>query len=139
MKLMLCGSVVFAEKFVEIENELKKLGHDSKMSDLMRQIAERGREFLEEVRKDHAKVKRDNDLIKWYYDRIEESDGILVLNYDKKGIKNYIGGNTLLEIGFAHVLGKRIFLLNTIPDIGYKDEINAMNPIVLNGDLSKIN
>lgn len=34
------------------------------------------------------------------------SDAILVLNYDKKGIKNYIGGNTLMEMGFAHVHDK---------------------------------
>ncbi len=62
----------------------------------------------------------------------------LAVNIDKKGIKNYIGGNTFLEMGFAHVLDKKIFLLNEIPDISYKDEIKAMQPIILNGDLSKI-
>ena len=67
------------------------------------------------------------------------SDAILVLNYDKKGIKNYIGGNTLMEIGFAHILNKKIFLLNPIPDIDfYKSEIEATKPIILNGNLSNL-
>jgi len=61
------------------------------------------------------------------------------LNYDKRGIKNYIGGNTLMEIGFAHVLNKKIFLLNPIPEIPfYKSEIEAVRPVILNGDLSKV-
>lgn len=29
--------------------------------------------------------------------------------------------------------------LNPVPEIGYKDEIIAMQPIVINGDLSNIN
>jgi predicted RNA-binding protein with PUA domain len=41
-------------------------------------------------------------------------------------------------MGFAHVLGKKIFLLNDIPEISYKDEIKMMQPIILEGELSKI-
>ena len=64
---------------------------------------------------------------------------MLVVNLDKHGIKNYIGGNTFLEIGFAHVLYQKIFMLNPIPDIlYYKTEIEAMNPTIINGDLSQI-
>lgn len=63
---------------------------------------------------------------------------ILVLNLDKKGISNYIGGNTFLEMGFAHVLNKTIYLYNNIPDILYTDEINTMKPIIIGGDLLKI-
>ena len=54
------------------------------------------------------------------------------------GIPNYIGGNTFLEMGFAHVLNKKVFLLNNIPAMPYDDEIKDMQPIVLNGDLLKI-
>jgi len=62
-----------------------------------------------------------------------------VLNYDRKGINNYIGGNTLIEIGYAHILHKKIFLLNPIPEIEfYKSEIEAVRPVILNGDISKI-
>ena len=54
---------------------------------------------------------------------IQKSDAILVLNLTKNGIENYIGGNTFLEMGFAHVLEKKIFVYNKLPDVGYKDEI----------------
>lgn len=41
-------------------------------------------------------------------------------------------------MGFAFVLYKPLYLLNEIPNVSYRDEIEAMMPIVLNGDLSKI-
>ncbi len=44
-----------------------------------------------------------------------------------------------MEMGFAHVNGKKIFLLNPIPeDVPYTDEIKAMADVVINGDLIKI-
>jgi hypothetical protein len=75
---------------------------------------------------------------KYYFEKIKEVDAILILNFEKRGIEGYIGGNTFLEMGFAHILNKKIFLLNEIPEMLYKDEIKAMQPIVLDGDLSKI-
>lgn len=79
------------------------------------------------------------DAIRDCWRDIQTADAILVANYDKHGIKNYIGGNTLMEMGFAYVLNKQIFLLNPIPDIPYyRTEIEAMKPIILNGDLSKV-
>jgi hypothetical protein len=41
-------------------------------------------------------------------------------------------------MGFAHALGKKIFLLDGIPNVSYKEEILAMKPIVLNGNLERI-
>ena len=61
-----------------------------------------------------------------------------MLNFDKNGISNYIGGNTLMEIGFAHVNDKKVFLLNPVPEIGYKDEIMAMVTKTINGNLNNI-
>lgn len=78
------------------------------------------------------------DLIRRHYKKIVAADAILVLNLEKKGIPGYIGGNVFLEIGFAHVLGKKIFLLNPIPEVSYKDEIVAMVPTFINGDLTRI-
>jgi len=62
----------------------------------------------------------------------------LVANYNKREIQNYIGGNSFLEMGFAHILRKKIFLLNEIPEMIYSDEIKAMQPIILNGILSDV-
>ena len=62
----------------------------------------------------------------------------MIANYDKNNIKGYIGGNTLMEMGLAFFLKKKIYLLNEIPELSYKEEILGVLPIILNGDLSKI-
>ncbi len=41
-------------------------------------------------------------------------------------------------MAFAHVLGKKIFLLNSIPKMSYSDEIEAMKPIIINNNLEII-
>lgn len=70
---------------------------------------------------------------------MKEGDAILVLNYDRKGIKNYIGGGTFAEMSLAYYLNKPIYFLNSIPKkLPYTTEIEAMEPIILNGDLEKI-
>ena len=86
-----------------------------------------------------ATRKKQHDLIKKHYLKIKESNAILVINDHKPELKNYIGANSFLEMGFAHVLGKKIFLFNPLPDFEfYLEEILAMEPIVINGNLSKI-
>ena len=40
-----------------------------------------------------------------------------------------------MEIGFAY---KKIFFYNDIPKMPYTDELIAMKPIVINGNLRKI-
>lgn len=141
MKITLCGSVKFADKFVKTYRELEKMGHEPKMHELMFGIADStAPELINNINREHWSAKRKYGFIKWWYNSIKDSDAILILNYDKKGIKNYIGGNTLMEMGFAHVHDKKIFLMNPIPDdVSYVDEIKAMTGSVLNGDLNKIN
>ena len=96
-------------------------------------------EHLESVDKGEGyKAKMKHDAIRKYFDKIKESDCVLIANYTKKNIDGYIGGNTFLEIGFAYVLRKPIYLLYPIPEMAYKDEIIVMSPIVINGDLDKI-
>jgi len=139
MRITICGSVKFAEKLVEIYHELKEMGHEPMMHKDMFGIADgTAKELINGISANHAEIKRERNFIKWWHDCIKSGDAVLVCNFDKNGILNYIGGNTLMEIGFAHVLNKKIFLLNPIPEMGYKDEIIAMQPTVLEGDLSKI-
>jgi len=74
---------------------------------------------------------------------IKNMDAVLVLNFDKttneKIEKNYIGGATFLEIYDAFRLNKKIYLYNDIPEGMLYDEIQGFAPIIINGDLSKIN
>ena len=43
-----------------------------------------------------------------------------------------------MEMGIALYLNKKIYLLNQIPEIPYKEEILRMSPIIINKDLTKI-
>ncbi|MFH1582435.1 MAG: hypothetical protein ABIA08_01615 [bacterium] len=140
MKITLCGSVKFADKFVEIYKNLKEMGHEPMMHEKMFGIADgTATAIINGIEKDHGKLKRQEGFIKWWHDCIKSGDAILVINYDKNGIKNYIGGNTLMEMGFAHVNDKKIFLLNPIPkEVSYFTEIEAMVDVILDGDLGKI-
>ncbi len=140
MRIVICGSSAFRKQMVEYRDKLKKMGLEAVVHPHYVEEAKGGmQDVIKRMEKEHAAVKKEYGYIKWYHDAIVRSDAILVLNFDKNGTKNYIGGNTLMEIGFAHVNDKKIFLLNPVPEIGYKDEILAMITAILNGDLSKIN
>lgn len=139
MKITICGGVKHAKKLVLLDKKLRKLGHEPIMHEDMYKIADgTAKELIDGIKLDHSEIKKKHGFIKAWYKLIVESDAILVANYDKNSIKNYIGGNTLMEIGFAHVNDKKVFLLNPIPDVSYTDEIKAMVDVVLSGDLSKI-
>lgn len=141
MKIVICGSVAFCKEMVKIRDVLHEMGHEGIISPSMEDLAlDRNPELMRQIKENHAYIKKRYGFIKWYYNSIVNSDAILVVNYDKNSIKNYIGGNTLMEIGFAYVHDKKIFLLNPVPEeLKYKDEILAMEPIILNGDLLKLN
>jgi hypothetical protein len=144
MKITICSSMAFAEEMVEIKKELIKKEHEIVLPEGFKNYLENSKlrkKALKWGDKEGTKMKIDNDLIKKHYQEIKNSDAILVINKKKKGIKNYIGGNVFLEMGFAYVLDKKIFTLNPLtkkPKIYYQ-ELLAINPIILNGDLDKIN
>jgi len=142
MKLVICASLEFTYQIKEIAEQLIKLGHEVVIPKTSEMILN-GEVTLEQIKqeKENGEISnraRKYDVIRYYFEKIKDADAILVLNYNKRGVKNYIGGNVFLEIGFAHVLGKKIFLLNEIPDIFYKDEIESMSPIILKGNLNEI-
>ncbi len=133
MIITLCGSLSFKQQMLIAGKQLEAVGHTilypAGISD---PTLTTSASSAQELRLKH-------DLIARHFRKIEQSEAILIINCDKNGIRNYIGGNTLMEIGFAHVLRKKIFLLNPIPDIEfYKSEIEAVTPIIINNDISKV-
>ena len=136
MKIGIIGSMQFSEKMIEVRDELSKLGHDAFVTKFAAPMIGKTEEEKEVMKLDQ---KYDQDAIREFWNLMQGADAVLVLNYDKHGIPNYIGGNTLMEIGFAHVLNQKIFLLNPIPDIPYyKTEIEAVKPVIIHGDISRI-
>jgi len=136
MKIGIIGSMQFTEKMIEYRNDLIKIGHEAFVTDLHKSLIGKTDEEKEIIK---LHQKNNMDAIREFWRAMQGADAVLVLNFDKNGIKNYVGGNTLMEIGFAHVLNQKIFLLNPIPEIPfYKTEIEAVKPVIINGDLTKV-
>lgn len=140
MKIVICGSSAFRVKKVDLMDQLTELGHKAIIHPHYVESVKDGRkDIMDRIDKGEcAQLKIEYDYIKWYYNAIKKSDAVLIVNLDKKDKKNYIGGNVLMELGFAHVLDKQIYLLNDIPKNSYKDEIIAVKPIILHGEIKKI-
>lgn len=132
MNITICGSVSFAKEMLEIKEKLETRGDIIVVPANIENYASGTMDI------ENKWEKMELDVIRAYYEKIKNSDAILVLNYDKNNISNYVGGNSLIEIAFAHVLNKKIFLYNQIPKMSYSDEIEAMKPIIINRDLDKI-
>lgn len=125
-----------ASQMVTVEKKLLQNNHEVVLPKHAKEYAENI--LAGETPHESTKNKIEQDLIRDYFEKIKNADAVLIVNINKKDICNYIGDNAFLEMGFAHILNKKIFLLNEIPEMIYTDEILAMQPILLNGDLSKI-
>lgn len=136
MTITIIGSMAFTDQMLEFKAKLEKLNHTVYVSDFATEYAGKSQEQIQQMTIKDKMHK--NGLIECC-DKIEKSDAVFVLNLEKRGVKNYVGGNTLIEMGYAFILGKKIFMLNPIPEIDlYKSEIEAMFPVILNGDLSLV-
>lgn len=140
MIITICGSTNFVGGIKRIRDELTKKGHEVyslAWTDLSWQEIEARKndrkKFINELKP---------KLIFEHFDKILESDAILVVNQEKNGVKNYIGGNTFAEVMFAYYYKKKIFFLNPIPRhemFSYIiDELETVNPTILNGNLDLI-
>lgn len=86
--------------------------------------------------KDHIKFKQ--KMMRLHEPKIKKNDAVLVLNFMKKGIPNYLGGATFMEVVKAWELNKKIFFWNPLPNCSFTDELTGINPIIIHGDLNKV-
>lgn len=130
MKITICGAMLHASSMLTVAKKLQVQGYEVETPI----IAEDG------AYGDNITVNADakRDFINAHFAKIDTSDAILVVNEDKNGVANYIGGNTLIEIAYAYAQGLEVFLLNPIPDVSYADEVRGMHPIILDGKLEAI-
>jgi hypothetical protein len=134
MIITICSSLKFWDEVLKLKDGLEEFGHT-----VYTPIKVEGVDYWEEDGSKRVAAKKARDLISEHMKKIEESDAILVANYTKKEIENYIGANTFMEIGFAHYIKKKIFFINPIPDQPYiREELDSVEPIILDGDLGKI-
>jgi len=133
MKIMLINSAKFENREQEFVEKLTKLGHEVLYTS-----------GYDELKLDSVSwLEYGNRMLKKSIKTIQNMDAVLCLNFDKGDLKNYIGGATFAEMCYAFEHDKKIFILNDIPEDSesgpkIKFEIEMFEPIVLNGNLSKI-
>lgn len=119
------------DKMFEIEQKLKDLGFNV----LLPNVGETN-DYSTMTEADQYEFK--NRMIIDHLDKIRQGDAVLIVNDKLKDTDNYIGANSFLEIGFAFSLGKKIFLLNNLPEQPNRVEIGGMLPVCLDGDVGAI-
>ena len=125
-----------SQEMIKVEKQLLNLGHEVFLPEFTYNYA-----VMTTVDRAHTESVRNKvqyDLIRVHFNKIKTGDAVLVVNTEQHNTVGYIGGNSFLEMGFAFVLNKSIYLLYQIPECSYRDEIEAMRPIVLAGDIAKI-
>lgn len=151
MKITICGSIGFYKEIESARDELVKYGHKVKIPEL---ALEAPKEFgggkkvyfgqyieqnggIDAFPAGHEIWNMKEGAINDHYEKIDWCDGILVVNHEKRSINGYVGGNTLIEIGVAFYLKKKIYILNPVSsELSYKQEILGMKPTIIGGDFS---
>jgi len=136
MTITICGSMQFHKEMARVRDALMARGFIVHVPGELDDIHKN--ESYMDTDEERITAKIEYDFIREHFRKIEQSDAILILNYEKKGIPGYIGGNTFLEMGYAFGLGKKVYLLSPVPQMDYKTEMFAIQPIVIDGDLQKI-
>lgn len=140
--ITICCSCSFYEPAVQIAKELKKLGFKAVLPQTARKMAKDGNFNDKKYKvwlKDQSQYFLKEKLMKDHFKKIEQSDGVLIINLEKNGVKGYIGGNTLMEMTVAFYLKKSIFILNDSSENKlFQEEILGMFPHFLNGDVNNL-
>jgi len=129
--ITLCGSMKIFDRIVDIQKLLTNKGlsvHIPTLGEVMN--------YSTMTRLEKAIHK--NEMIVIHLNKIRESDAILIVNEKQRDVEGYIGSNSFLEMGFAFVLQKKIFILNKVPDQSNTEEILGLEPVELLGNLHRL-
>ena len=116
-KVTICGSMRFLDKMKSWKQKLESQGYEvfipTPFDFHTVRDEEKDLERFEEIKRRETKH---------HFQRVELADVLIVLNYDKDGKKNYVGGNTFAEISYAvalnlcHGRSIRIYTINPLPE-----------------------
>jgi len=140
--ITICSSASHYRQVLEIEKELKKLGFKVKIPKTANTM-KRNNDFDVSHYKTWFKNKNDyhkkTKLMLGHFKKVMESDAILITNFEKNGMKGYIGGNALMEMLVAFLNKKPIYIYNKPSSkLSVIEEIYGLKPKIINGDLTKI-
>ena len=135
MKIIIICSKHFYNRIPKIQKELESAGHKVMLPNSYEEP------FKEEVLKKQDKQEHiiwKQNMMKLHEPKIKQNDAVLVLNFTKNNIPNYIGGATFMEIIKAWELNKKVFFYNNLPNCCFTDELIGINPTILNQNLNLI-
>jgi len=116
--------MAFYHQYLELKKKLEAKGHIVYAPELEFKIAgddtSVGAYFdrhggIDAFPPNHEVWKKKGNAILSHFKKIDDSEAILVTNWEKRGQPNYIGANGFLEMGYAFTDGKKIYVLNELP------------------------
>jgi hypothetical protein len=137
--IVICSSASFYKNLFPIQEALKSFGYKVVLPKTAKKM-KKNNNFDVVSHKTWYKNPKDyykkRALMDAHFKEVVKGDAILVTNFDKNGVKGYIGGNALMEITLAYYFKKPIFILNDIAvNSPIKEEIYGVNPVFLKGNL----
>jgi hypothetical protein len=139
MKIMIIGSMKFAKEMIKLQKELVEIGHNAQIPDGTESHL-RDSNFVEDLDSNLAWC-LENDIMRKNFKNVANAEAVLVVNHKRNEIDGFIGISALMEMGVAHYLDKKIFLLNDLPDHNkhrWAQEARMTRPVILNGNLKNI-
>ena len=136
MTITICSSASFYEHVAQLQKQLQTMGYEVLIPDTAEKMKAAGTFQLQGFKPPVGDIAWKQELMNGHFDKVEAGDVCLVVNDEKNGVSNYIGGNVLMEMTLAYRAGKPIVILNEIPtDSSFAEEIFGVDPIVLHGNL----
>lgn len=130
MKITICGDLNNSKEITHAKKILEKKGFTIFTPQDPEKVIDQ-KLPLSRTRKSEENIK--HELIKKHHASVKNSDAILIINPNK-----IIEEDIFTEIQLAHILEKKIYILNPVPKTEYAQELEEINPIILKGNLSKI-
>jgi hypothetical protein len=140
--ITICSSASFYRQAADVQSQLQASGFTAIIPATAERMKKSGDYDVSHYKTwfgDANDYHKKTALMRGHFAEVDKAEAILVLNYEKHGIANYIGGNVLMEMAVAFHQHKPIFVLNEIPDeSAFLEEIIGLNPVVLHGDVGKL-
>jgi hypothetical protein len=142
IKLAICASAATYSRVIPLSDQVSQLGFEVILPATAEAMKSRGAANTE-VAVDWSQIADrygyKAELIRGHFDVITGADAVLVMNLEKDGKPDYIGGNVLMEMTVAFFLHKPIYVYGSAPkDSPLIDEILGMQPIFLNSKLDSL-
>jgi len=131
-EVALCGSM----KFIE---QMKRLATDLQVLDISSYFPkEEEKELIRGDRGDEGYANEKGDYIHTHLVKIRHCEKVLVANFDKNGVRGYVGPNSLIELAFGYALDKKLYLLYPPGEQSCSSEILGLKPTILEGNLERL-